>query len=163
LSPCAKDTELIGYATEIRLRAERRAGELLKEMEKNKGARSQSHPKTGSSKQRPPVTDDTPKLSDLGVSKTQSSRWQKLADLDQDEFEAKVERGSLIADHLGARRIRNEEDRWARLRAVHFHQIDLHRIWRSPAVRYGAIERETILCHCSRLGGNRSGPARRLQ
>jgi hypothetical protein len=61
--------------------AEMRAGELLAEMEKNKGARSQSHPKTGGSKKLPPVKDSTPKLTDLGISKSQSSRWQRLASL----------------------------------------------------------------------------------
>jgi hypothetical protein len=75
----AASIELIDQATEIRLRAEIRAGELLREMAKNKGARSQSHPKTGGRSKRPPV-DPTPKLSDLGISKTQSSRWQRSAD-----------------------------------------------------------------------------------
>src|SRR4030088_240474 len=76
----AKDRTLIEDATEIRLRAEIRAGELLREMEKNKGA-------SGGGKKDAPrgrvvePRDTAPKLSDLGVTKTQSSRWQKLASL----------------------------------------------------------------------------------
>jgi phage N-6-adenine-methyltransferase len=75
----AKDTELIGFATEIRLRAERRAGELLIQMaesdERPLGRKKESHSAT---------------LSDLGVTKTQSSRWQALAKVPQERFEAKV-------------------------------------------------------------------------
>jgi len=62
----AKDRQLIEHATEIRLRAERRAGELLAEMDKNKGA---IPGKTG--RKGRPVLDPTPKLSDLGISKDQ--------------------------------------------------------------------------------------------
>ena len=61
-------------ATEIKLRAERRAGELLAEMPKNQGSVAG---KTGLKAR--PVLDSTPKLSDLGISKDESSRWQKLA------------------------------------------------------------------------------------
>jgi hypothetical protein len=57
------------------MRAERRAGELLREMEKNKGAKPG---KTG--RKARPALDTRPKLADIGVTKTQSSRWQKLAD-----------------------------------------------------------------------------------
>jgi protein gp37 len=81
----AKDRSLIEDATEIRLRAERRAGELLAEMEKNKGA---VPGKTG--RKGKPVLDPTPKLADLGVSKTQSSRWQSLAALDSKTFESQL-------------------------------------------------------------------------
>jgi hypothetical protein len=63
---------LIGYATDIRMRAEIRAGELLAEMA-NKGERAVR--KNMQSQQA------TSKLSDLGVTRTQSSRWQKLAAL----------------------------------------------------------------------------------
>jgi hypothetical protein len=82
----ARDRVLIDQATEIRLRAERRAGQLLKEMEKNAGSRG-----SGSNQHKVRSHDATaPKLSDLGINKSQSSRWQKLADIDDDEFEEVV-------------------------------------------------------------------------
>ena len=85
----AKDRVLIDHATEIRLRAERRAGELLTDMEKNKGARG-----SGSNQHEVRSRDATapPKLSDLNINKSQSSRWQRLADIPDDDFEELVAR-----------------------------------------------------------------------
>ena len=54
-------------SAEIKLRAERSAGEMLAGMEKQHGAR----PTTGFHDVRP--------LSDLGISKLQSQRWQAVA------------------------------------------------------------------------------------
>jgi hypothetical protein len=58
-----------------------RAGQLLKEMaergeREDRGRRHQMS--------------QAATLTDLGVSRTQSSRWQKLADLDEDDFEART-------------------------------------------------------------------------
>ena len=39
---------------------------------------------------------EQPKLSDFGVTKTQSSCWQRLADMPEEEFEAKVERVDTV-------------------------------------------------------------------
>ena len=64
----AKDTELIGYATEIRLRAERRAGELLTAM----AERGERHEQGQGVKSRDATL---PKLSDLGVTKAQCDAW----------------------------------------------------------------------------------------
>jgi hypothetical protein len=80
----AKDRVLIDQATEIRLRAERRAGQLLKEA----AVRGERH--SGRGDQKTGSQAATPKLSDLGINKSQSSRWQKLADIDDDEFEGVV-------------------------------------------------------------------------
>ena len=87
----AKDTTLITQATDIRMRAERRAGELLIEM-----AERRERQKSGDAdgrRSQPSV----PKLSDLGISKTQSSRWQGLARLAPEAFEGQVERASKQA------------------------------------------------------------------
>jgi len=77
----AKNTEAERKACEIRLRAERKAGKLLKQMEKAKGALRPGN--TAS-----PREEETPTLADRGVSKKQSSDWQKLADIPEQEFEA---------------------------------------------------------------------------
>jgi hypothetical protein len=77
----AKDAELLRDATEIRLRAERRAGELLTETPKALPRGSNQH------EDRSRIATDPPTLADLGVTKTQSSKWQKLAALPEDKFE----------------------------------------------------------------------------
>jgi hypothetical protein len=84
----AKDRDLIDHATEIRLRAERRAGELLREMREN-GERDSG---SGDRQSEKAKLQRSTQLSDLGVTKTQSSRWQKLARLDDDAFEKRMAR-----------------------------------------------------------------------
>jgi hypothetical protein len=87
----AKDSDLINRATEIRKRAEIRAGELLAEMEKAKGGEQHHKRPTGTT--QVPV----PTLKDFGISKNQSSRWQKLAALDEDEQEARIAQAKRLA------------------------------------------------------------------
>jgi hypothetical protein len=62
-------------AINIRIRAERRAGQIEKTREKTKrsGANQDQDRSRGET--------DPQTLADLGVSKSQSSRWQKLAPL----------------------------------------------------------------------------------
>jgi len=71
----------------IRLRAERKAGELLQTMAKS-GERAKP-----SQRSHGATADTPPKLSDLEVSKGQSSRWQQLADVPDKQFEE-----ALVAD-----------------------------------------------------------------
>src|SRR4051812_49221548 len=83
-SAMALNHEAESQAIKIRLRAERRCGELLKESKEN-GTRD-----TGQGGNRKSRSDDAtviqPTLADLGISKQQSSDWQKLAEIPEEKF-----------------------------------------------------------------------------
>lgn len=77
----AKDADMINWATEIKLRAERRCGELLKKTPRNKGDAT------------PPDTPEggvVPTLEQIGVSHKQSSDFQAIADIPEEEFEEAI-------------------------------------------------------------------------
>ena len=87
----ANDYELERDAAVARVRAERRCGELLAEMEKAKGVRMNGRDDSGEFRRSNDATTESPRtLSDLGITKDQSSKWQKLAAVPEAEFEAAV-------------------------------------------------------------------------
>jgi len=87
----AKDRQLIEDAIEVQMRAERRAGELLRETGKNRGGAEKGVGRRGVNNAVAPNDRISPaKLSDLGITKTQSSRWQRLASIDVNVFEGVI-------------------------------------------------------------------------
>jgi hypothetical protein len=70
-------------ACEIRLRAERKAGELSKKIDKSPGGRpAKTLPTMGR------VSTKQETLAAAGVSVRQAERWEKLADVPEEQFEA---------------------------------------------------------------------------
>jgi hypothetical protein len=82
----AGDFELQNKAAEIRILAERRAGELLADMAKNPGTRGTGRPRKDGTKveRSSKTTAYPPRLDDIGITKDQSSKWQRLAKLIDD-------------------------------------------------------------------------------
>ena len=87
----ANDTQMVEWATEIKVRAERRAGQLLAEMPKLNGARGVG---------KKVDSHDVSPLAALGVSHSQSSRWQKLAAVPDDKFEQAVAAAKEVAGEV---------------------------------------------------------------
>lgn len=75
----AMNTDAERKACEIRLRAERKAGQMLSKKDKPKANQHMSAKSHDASMQT---------LDDLGISKTQSKRWQKLASINDNDFES---------------------------------------------------------------------------
>lgn len=78
----AKDQDLILWATEIKVRAERKCGEMLRATQANNGRGKQ----VATCDQHPPP----PTLSEIGLTKSESSRYQQLASMSDEHFEAAV-------------------------------------------------------------------------
>lgn len=85
----ANNKQLEVDAAEIRLRAERRLGELIRAQKETVGLRGPQHHKGGGSKgsRREPLPDAPPTLAEAGIDKKLSSRAQKLAAVPEPEFE----------------------------------------------------------------------------
>jgi len=73
------------HAAEIKLRAERRLGEILSDMPKQHGARG-----LGTREGVESQADTPPRLADLGISKGESSRFQQIAKIPEPVFEQHV-------------------------------------------------------------------------
>jgi len=78
---CKQAGESLGMqnlCAEIKIRAERRAGEILSEMDMHKGGRPKNHSHDESG---------FPRLRDLGIDNNKSSRWQTISEIPEDAFE----------------------------------------------------------------------------
>jgi len=92
----ANDKSLIRMATELKIRAERRAGEMLIES-KLKGDR---HTGYGDQKSDYRCVSPIPTLAEIGISRNQSSRWQKLAAVPETQFEQAVQAALEVAGEV---------------------------------------------------------------
>lgn len=80
-------------AAEVRLEAERKAGEMLKDMKE----RGERHNGRGDNlpKSTKGTSEGKPRLSDVGITKKESAKWQALAALPEPVFREAVERGKV--------------------------------------------------------------------
>lgn len=90
----AKDTALVEWATEIKVRAERKAGELTRELEKNPGKRKDLTSPHDAGRLKGEI------LAEAGISTQTASRWEKLAAVPEDQFEQAVAAAKEVAGEV---------------------------------------------------------------
>ena len=93
--------DAMNEAAEVKLRAERMAGELLAEMKKNEGTKGQLAGRgvIGDSMRESPIT-PVPKLADIGITPKQSMNWQAEATVPEPVFEEWVEETKQAGEPL---------------------------------------------------------------
>lgn len=79
--------EMQNQCAEIKLRAERKAGEMLGEMDRRRPADGRPEKVLHDA-----TLIEPPTLGDLGITRSQSSRWQQVASIPEPEFEKYVHR-----------------------------------------------------------------------
>jgi N6-adenosine-specific RNA methylase IME4 len=83
--------EAQNHAAEIKLRAQRRAGEVLQEMEKAKGQGERGE--DGKFHQRleaPTAGNEPPTYAEMGIEKHAAHNWQIIADMPEEDFEQHI-------------------------------------------------------------------------
>lgn len=158
----AKNDEAHFRAREIRLRAERRAGQILKIVKRPTG-RLKPGP-------TPPLT-----LEQRKISRNQSSHWQKLADLPQEIFDAKLRKPVRQTPKspitLRVERCLERKRLGLRVVSLELRERDIdalvRRNWLDPQARSDirAVQKALHAFHCDFLGGpdgppkpSRAGP-----
>ena len=115
----AMNTDAERKACSVRLRAEKECGKRLAAMDKAK----RGPDAIGQGSQR--SSDTTPEtLADLGISKDQSSKWQRLAEVPDDEFESALADPDKKPSTAGILKVNGSSNRmdadalwiWGRLR-----------------------------------------------
>ena len=82
--------EAQNHAAEIKLRAQRRAGEILDGMQKAKGARGKIQEHLSGGISLLPPEDPPPTYADLGIDRMDAHRWQTIAAMPEEHFESLI-------------------------------------------------------------------------
>lgn len=97
----ANDNELVEKATEIRVRAQRKAGEMLrKAAERGQRATVATGVERGANRHSSQPATSVPTLAEIGVTKSESSRYQQLAAMPDDHFETAVATAKATAGEV---------------------------------------------------------------
>lgn len=96
----AKDSELIQYATEIKVRAERRCGELLRLTAERGERATREHGGANIATVSNDATPYRPTLNDMGLTRDESSRYQQLAAMPDEHFETAVATAKATAGEV---------------------------------------------------------------
>ena len=87
----AKNVEAERKAIEVRIRAERRAGELLADMERSPISKGGDVKSESALHAENPISEYAQTLTNGNISPSQAHRWQKLAEMPRVDFENKLQ------------------------------------------------------------------------